>query len=68
MNGFETTVSRRAVLKGSGALIVSVVAPQALSQPSAGTGDRAFWRQLSPAQLDTYLSIDEQGVVTAYFG
>lgn len=65
---FDATVSRRAVLKGSGALIVSVAAPQALSQSATGAGDRAFWRQLSPAQLDTYLSIDERGTVTAYFG
>ncbi|MDH3420043.1 MAG: molybdopterin-dependent oxidoreductase [Gammaproteobacteria bacterium] len=66
---FDATVSRRDVLKGSGALVVAVVAPRALSQAPAGDGQQGpFWRELSPAQLDTYLAIDEQGLVTAYFG
>jgi nicotinate dehydrogenase subunit B len=60
-------VSRRNVLKGSGGLFVSFLLPEsALSQP--GRLPSPLNRRLSPSQLDTYLSIDTNGVITAFFG
>ena len=60
-------VSRRNVLKGSGGLFVSFLLPESvLSQP--GRLPSPLNRRLSPSQLDTYLSIDANGVITAFFG
>jgi len=62
----DTQVRRRTVLKGAGALVVSGVTPRFL--PDAAAADRPLWRPLSPGQLDTYLKISEDGVITAFFG
>jgi len=69
MSAFTVKVTRRAVLRGGGALVVSVAIPRLGPDAlAAGTQTAPLWRPLSPAQLDTYLSIDENGIVTAYFG
>ncbi|HEX9877782.1 MAG TPA: molybdopterin cofactor-binding domain-containing protein [Gammaproteobacteria bacterium] len=69
MQPFAVNVSRRSVLKGGGALVVSIVAPRGIAPARAAEGESGpLWRPLSPGQLDTYLSIDESGQVTAYFG
>jgi len=65
----EVTVSRRNVLKGGGALVVGFAVPgavAALGGKARAAG--ALARPLNPAALDTYLSIDAAGKVTAYFG
>jgi CO/xanthine dehydrogenase Mo-binding subunit len=65
----DINIERRTVLKGAGALVVSAWMPNIASDAlAAGVTDVPLWRPLSPAQLDTYLRIDEQGVVTAFFG
>ena len=61
----SSSVSRRDVLKGSGALIVTLALPPLAS---ANTPFTQLNRKLSPSQLDTYLSIAENGDVTAFFG
>ncbi len=66
MGWYDTAVKRRDVLKGGGCLVVSLVAPQA--RRALAAEDRPLWRALSPGQLDTYLKIDENGRVTAFFG
>jgi CO/xanthine dehydrogenase Mo-binding subunit len=59
-----SVVTRRAVLKGGGALVVSLALPLNV----AGAQGSQLGRRLSPAQLDTYLSIAEDGGVTAFYG
>jgi nicotinate dehydrogenase subunit B len=61
-------IQRRTVLKGAGALIVSVALPGAQRPAVAQAAPSVWLRPLSPSQLDTYISIDEQGLVTAFFG
>lgn len=62
----ETTLDRRTVLKGGGALIVGYALPGALISPASATTAQA--RPLSPGLLDSYLSIAEDNSITAYFG
>lgn len=66
MGWYDTAVKRRDVLKGAGCLVVSLAVPGARRAMAAD--DKPLWRALSPAQLDTYLKIDETGHVTAFFG
>ena len=63
MRWLDIQVQRRMVLKGAGALVVSGVTPRFI--PDAAAADRPLWRPLSPGQLDTYLKISEDGVITA---
>lgn len=67
-----TTLSRRAVLMGTGALVVSVGAPvsfELLTGMNAafaqGTGAKP---PLTPDQLSSYIAINADGTVSAYFG
>ncbi len=64
----EMTVTRRDVLKGGGALVVSFAAPGALVGLSGEANAAALGRPLSPSLLDSYLSIAANGKITAYFG
>jgi nicotinate dehydrogenase subunit B len=59
--------SRRAFLAASGALVVTIAAPpgwqdSAFAQAASGT------KSLAPDQLDSWIAIDKQGRVTAFFG
>ena len=68
MNGpLSPDISRRSLLAGGGALVVSFsmfgvseTAAQAAPQPGAGVPDNAM--------LDSWIRIDAQGVVTVYTG
>jgi nicotinate dehydrogenase subunit B len=65
-----TTLSRRAVLLGTGALVVSVGAPLGLDTL---TGINAALAQgarppLTPDQLSSYIAVNADGTVAAYFG
>ncbi|MEA3025743.1 MAG: nicotinate dehydrogenase subunit [Alphaproteobacteria bacterium] len=65
-----TILSRRAVLMGAGALVVSVGAPLSLD---AMLGMNAALAQgakppLTPEQLSSYLAINADGTVSAFFG
>lgn len=59
-------VTRRNVLKGSGAIIVSLALPELGSNGLASAAQ--LTRRLSPAQLDSYLAVAADGGVTAFFG
>src|SRR5690606_17971377 len=65
------SVSRRAVLAGTGALVVSVSMPfgagKARAQAAARFGGTVK-PALEPTQLDTWLQIGADGKVTAFFG
>jgi nicotinate dehydrogenase subunit B len=65
-----TTLSRRSVLLGSGALVVSIGAPIAF-ETVAGI-DAAFAQDakppLTPDQLSSYIAVNADGSVNAYFG
>jgi nicotinate dehydrogenase subunit B len=58
-------LTRRGVLKGTGALVVSFTAPSAVAR--AATAAMAP-KALDPTQLDTYLAIHRDGSATAFFG
>ena len=65
-----TTLSRRAVLMGAGALVVSVGAPLSLDTL---LGMNAAFAQgtkppLTPEQLSSYIAINADGTVSAFFG
>lgn len=68
-NPSDAKISRRHVLKGAGALVVTLSAPVQLFQPAAAqpTADEEA-PILEPTELDTWLAITEDGNVTAYFG
>src|SRR4030081_3835571 len=65
-----TTLSRRTVLMGAGALVVSVGAPLSLDML---LGMNAAFAQgtkppLTPDQLSSYIAINADGTVSAFFG
>ena len=65
-----TTLSRRAVLMGAGALVVSVGAPVGIELL---TGMRQAFAQgakppLTPEQLSSYIAVNADGTVSAFFG
>ncbi len=65
MAAYDVSLDRRSVLKGAGALVVSIVLPGPAARAAPAT---AILRPPSPSQLDSYLSIAEDGRVTAFFG
>ncbi len=62
--------SRRAVLKAGGALVVSVGAPIAFDSARAAESDPAVATKpaLTPDQLSSYIAVNADGTVSAYFG
>jgi nicotinate dehydrogenase subunit B len=65
----RATCSRRAVLKGTGALIVGVSATHMAA--SLGVAQGPFATRVShvdPQQLDAWLAIAADGTITAYTG
>jgi nicotinate dehydrogenase subunit B len=67
-NDGPLTITRRDLLKGSSALIISVAIPP-LAAISASTAEaRLATRTLNPAQLDTWLAIAANGEITGYWG
>ena len=66
-----TSFSRRSVLKGSGALVVSVGMPIAaetvagITEAAAQAGGKP---QLTPDQLSSFIAINADGSVSAFFG
>jgi nicotinate dehydrogenase subunit B len=61
----RTDLTRRGLLKGTGALVIGFSAPVSLATAATSA---AMPRALAPAQLDTYLAIHRDGSATAYFG
>ena len=65
----SSAISRRAFLKTSGALVVSFSAASLL--PSSALAQGAFGVHMShidPAQLDSWIAVGSDGMVTAYTG
>jgi CO/xanthine dehydrogenase Mo-binding subunit len=65
-----TTLSRRAVLMGAGALVVSVGAPLGLDTLLGINAAHAQGAKppLTPDQLSSYIAVNADGTVSAYFG
>ena len=65
-----TTLSRRAVLMGTGALVVSVGAPVGIEMLLSIDEARAQGAKppLTPDQLSSYIAVNADGTVNAYFG
>src|SRR3954451_22685198 len=61
------TLSRRAFLAASGSLVVTIAAPAGWSE-SAFAQAAAGAKSMAPDQLDSWIAIDKQGGVTAFFG
>src|SRR5258708_6085859 len=64
-----SALTRRSVLKAAGALMVTVAASSefqaALAQAGAGAATKP---PLSPDQLDSWIAVERDGSVTAFFG
>jgi len=56
-------LSRRFLLKGAGALVVSFAAPASLAQAGAGAKP-----PLTPDQLDSFIAVHADGSATAFYG
>jgi CO/xanthine dehydrogenase Mo-binding subunit len=66
MNAMETTtVSRRAFLSASGALVVALAAPAEFALAQENRIDRSIVR---PDKLSSYIAIERDGSVVAYYG
>src|SRR3954470_11126856 len=65
-----TTLSRRAVLMGAGALVISVGAPIGIEMLASIDEARAQGAKppLTPDQLSSYIAVNADGTVSAYFG
>ena len=58
-------LTRRGILKGAGALVVSFSAPTALAEAATAATTP---KPLDPTQIDSYLAVHRDGSVTAFFG
>lgn len=61
-------IARRDLLKGTGALVITMNVPSAVLLSNTKAEAQAMLRTLNPAQLDTWLAVDKTGMVTAYWG
>src|SRR5689334_10277260 len=61
----ETSFSRRAFLKGGGALVVAIGMPLTFASRASADSPYPF---LDPSQLDSWLSIGKDGAVTVFTG
>jgi CO/xanthine dehydrogenase Mo-binding subunit len=65
----DLNIARRDLLKGGGALVVTMNVPAAaLLASNKAEASALVMRTLNPAQLDTWLAIDKKSKVTAYWG
>src|SRR5580692_7384343 len=64
----STIFSRRAILKAGGALVVSIGAPATLARAADDTMAVAAKPPLTPDQLSSYIAVNGDGTVAAYFG
>jgi nicotinate dehydrogenase subunit B len=62
----RSDLTRRGVLKGTGALVISFTAPASLAHAAAAV--IAAPKPLDPAQLDSYLAIHPDTSATVFFG
>ena len=64
----QVAISRRDLLKGTAALVITVSVPGSIQHASAGTVAGHQTRILDPTVLDTWLAISRDGSVTGYWG
>ena len=64
----DLNIARRDLLKSSGALFITMNVPAAALLGANKTEARSLTRDLNPAELDTWLAVDENGFVTGYWG
>lgn len=64
----ELNIARRDLLKTGGALFVTMNLPATAWLGTSVANARSLTRDLNPAELDTWLAIDSDGVVTGYWG
>ena len=64
----QATIERRDLLKGSAALVIAVSVPSIASLAGCNSETTLVARTLEPTQLDTWLAIDADETVTAYWG
>src|SRR5580698_6509991 len=64
----STIFSRRAVLKAGGALVISIGAPATLAHAADDATAVAAKPPLTPDQLSSYIAVNGDGTVAAYFG
>jgi hypothetical protein len=62
----RTDLTRRGILKGGGALVISFTAPASIA--AAATAATKGPKPLDPTQLDSYLAIHRDGSATVFFG
>jgi CO/xanthine dehydrogenase Mo-binding subunit len=62
------TLSRRAFLSASGALIVAIVTPAEWANAAFAEGESAAAAGLPREKLSSYISIERDGTVVAYYG
>ncbi|HEY3916808.1 MAG TPA: molybdopterin cofactor-binding domain-containing protein [Stellaceae bacterium] len=62
----RSDLTRRGILKGTGALVISFSAPATLAE--AAIAAIAAPKPLDPTQLDSYLAIHRDGSATVFFG
>jgi CO/xanthine dehydrogenase Mo-binding subunit len=60
-----TELSRRAFITSTGALVIALAAAD---WADAAPGEVAAKRSLKPDQLDSYIAIEKDGTITAYYG
>ncbi len=65
-NPLRAELTRRGILKGGGALVISFTAPASIAAAATATTGRP--KPLDPAQLDSYLVIHRNGSATLLFG
>ena len=70
MTKHDMYLSRRAVLMGAGALVISVGAPVGIEMLTSIDEARAQGARppLTPEQLSSYIAVNADGTVNAYFG
>jgi CO/xanthine dehydrogenase Mo-binding subunit len=66
INMLRTDLTRRGILKGGGALVISFTAPASIA--AAATAATKGPKPLDPTQLDSYLAIHRDGSATVFFG
>lgn len=64
----SVNIARRDLLKGAGALVISIALPPLASLAPRVARASITTRTLNPAQLDTWLAIAANGEVTGYWG
>lgn len=64
----RTDLTRRGILKGTGALVVSFAAPATLAHAAAAVSAAPAPKPLDPTQLNSYLALHRNGSATVFFG